>query len=191
MTPETSRATDEAVAIPFALALARLAIVEWEGVGDAKGAQVEPGPETIAALDGHLADLRGVPDALCPEGAASGAGKKRLCALAAWVWSGGAEYCRACDGPCPDCPQAQERPLTVEGRQVRDLVQAAGGQLRLAPMGGVIGFDMTALLAMARARGIPLAAAADLLPHVEAVVVEKMQERSDESRSDGGAMGAD
>ena len=47
---ETSRATDEAVAIPFALALARLAIVEWEGVGDAKGAPVEPGPETIPAL---------------------------------------------------------------------------------------------------------------------------------------------
>ena len=36
--------------IPFALALARLAIVEWEGVGDAKGNPVEPGPETIPAL---------------------------------------------------------------------------------------------------------------------------------------------
>jgi hypothetical protein len=47
---ETSRATDEAVAIPFAVALARLAIVEWEGVADAKGAPVEPGPETIPAL---------------------------------------------------------------------------------------------------------------------------------------------
>ncbi|WP_179141943.1 hypothetical protein, partial [Salibaculum halophilum] len=47
---ETSRATDEAVAIPFAVALDRLAIVEWEGVGDAKGAPVDPGPETIPAL---------------------------------------------------------------------------------------------------------------------------------------------
>ena len=47
---ETVRATDEAVAIPFAVALARLAIVEWEGVGDAKGAPVDPGPETIPAL---------------------------------------------------------------------------------------------------------------------------------------------
>ena len=47
---ETSRATDEAVAIPFAVALARLAIVAWEGVGDAKGNPVEPGPETIPAL---------------------------------------------------------------------------------------------------------------------------------------------
>jgi len=73
---------------------------------------------------------------------------------------------------------------------VRDLVQAAGGQLRLAPMGGVIGFDMTALLAMARARGIDPATAAELLPHVEAVVVETLQKRNDEAR-DGGAMGAE
>jgi len=48
--PAISRATDEAVAIPFAVALARLAIVEWEGVGDAKGNPVDPGPETIPAL---------------------------------------------------------------------------------------------------------------------------------------------
>jgi len=74
---------------------------------------------------------------------------------------------------------------------VRDLVQAAGGQLRLAPMGGVIGFDMTAILFMARARGVPLAAAVELLPHIEAVVVETLQKRSDEARGDGGAMGAD
>lgn len=74
---------------------------------------------------------------------------------------------------------------------MRDLVQAAGGQLRLAPMGGVIGFDMTALLAMAGARGVPLAAAAELLPHIEAVVVEALQKRSDEARWDGGAMGAE
>ncbi|SLN77947.1 hypothetical protein [Roseisalinus antarcticus] len=45
-----SRATDEAVAIPFAVALARLAIVEWDGVGDARGNPVEPGTETIPAL---------------------------------------------------------------------------------------------------------------------------------------------
>ncbi|MGS4947630.1 hypothetical protein ACVDG3_19305 [Meridianimarinicoccus sp. RP-17] len=48
--PAAARATDEAVAIPFAVALARLAIVDWEGVGDAKGAPVDPGPETIPAL---------------------------------------------------------------------------------------------------------------------------------------------
>ncbi|WP_245831708.1 DUF7697 family protein [Salibaculum halophilum] len=68
---------------------------------------------------------------------------------------------------------------------MRDLVQAAGGQLRLAPMGGVIGFDMTALLAMARARGID-PAAAELLPHVEAVVVETLARQAGSGGSDGG-----
>jgi hypothetical protein len=57
-------------------------------------------------------------------------------------------------------------------------------------MGGVIGFDMQALLAMARARGVDPVAAAELLPHIEAVVVEALQKRSDAAR-DGGAMGAD
>ena len=69
---------------------------------------------------------------------------------------------------------------------MRDLVQAAGGQLRLAPMGGVIGFDMTALLAMARAPGVDPAAAAELLPHVEAVVVGKLNEQAASGGGDGG-----
>ncbi|MEI4197355.1 DUF7697 family protein [Roseovarius sp. E0-M6] len=69
---------------------------------------------------------------------------------------------------------------------MRDLMQAAGGQLRLAPMGGVIGFDMTALLAMARARGIDPAAAAELLPHVEAVVVETLARQARSGGGDGG-----
>ncbi|REC53833.1 hypothetical protein DRV84_14615 [Rhodosalinus sediminis] len=66
------------------------------------------------------------------------------------------------------------------------MVQAAGGQLRLAPMGGVIGFDMTALLAMAGTRGVPLAAAAELLPHIEAVVVRKLNEQAASGGGDGG-----
>jgi len=58
-------------------------------------------------------------------------------------------------------------------------------------MGGVIGFDMTALLATARSRGVDPAAAAELLPHVEAVVVQTLQKRSDAARGDGGAIGAE
>ncbi len=46
----------------------------------------------------------------------------------------------------------------------------AGGQLRLAPMGGVTGFDMTTLLPLTRARGVPLAAT-ELTPHSEGTVV--------------------
>lgn len=50
METDAARALDEAIAIPFAVAIARLAIVDWKGVGDARGNPVAPEPETIAAL---------------------------------------------------------------------------------------------------------------------------------------------
>ena len=52
-------------------------------------------------------------------------------------------------------------------------------------MGGVIGFDTTALLAMARARGVPLAVAAEPLPHIEAVVVEALAKEGEKAGDPG------
>ena len=70
-------------------------------------------------------------------------------------------------------------------------MQAAGGQVRVAPMGGVVSFDMTAVLAMARARGVPQAAVAELIPYLEAVMVAKMQAQTKDGRGDGRIMGDD
>ncbi len=55
-----------------------------------------------------------------------------------------------------------------------------GGQLRVAPAGGVIGWDMGAALALARALGIDPAAVGHLLPPIEAVMVRKMNERNED-----------
>ncbi len=52
-----------------------------------------------------------------------------------------------------------------------------GGQLRVAPAGGIIGWDMGAALAMARALGVPGVAVAELLPAIEAVMAAKLNER--------------
>jgi len=52
-----------------------------------------------------------------------------------------------------------------------------GGQLRVAPAGGVIGWDMSAALALARALGVPGVAVAELLPPIEAVMVAKLNEQ--------------
>ena len=52
-----------------------------------------------------------------------------------------------------------------------------GGQLRIAPSGGIIGWDLGAALALARALGVPGVVVAELLPAVEAVMVAKMNER--------------
>jgi len=60
---------------------------------------------------------------------------------------------------------------------VWDLVGRLGGQLRVAPSGGVLGWDMGAALALARALGVPGMVVAELLPLTEAVMVEKLNER--------------
>jgi len=68
------------------------------------------------------------------------------------------------------------RPRTFEGLQVWDLVGRLGGQLR-ASGSAVVGWDMGAALAMARALGVSGAAAVELLPEAEAVMVRKINER--------------
>ena len=42
--------------------------------------------------------------------------------------------------------------------------------------GAVVGWDLTAALALSDALGIPPAASAELLPNIEAVVVRKLNE---------------
>jgi hypothetical protein len=56
------------------------------------------------------------------------------------------------------------------------LVGRLGGQLRVLP-GAVIGWDMSAAFALGDALGVPPAAAAELLPVIEAVMVAKLNEQ--------------
>jgi len=65
------------------------------------------------------------------------------------------------------------RPQTFEGWQVWDLALRLGGQLRVVP-GAVIGWDLGAALALAAALGIAPLVAAELLPEIEAVMVQKL-----------------
>lgn len=58
-----------------------------------------------------------------------------------------------------------------------------GGQIRAVP-GAVLGWDMTAALAMASAMGISSRAVVELLPVIEAVMVRKLNEER-EGRRDG------
>ncbi len=55
-----------------------------------------------------------------------------------------------------------------------------GGQLRVSPTGGVVGWDMGAALALAGALGVDSTAAGHLLPPIEAVMVRAMNEKSEE-----------
>lgn len=57
----------------------------------------------------------------------------------------------------------------------------AGAQLRVAPSGAVIGYDMTAILAMANGSGTCPAATVEFMPIIEAEMVRKMRENQDVS----------
>jgi len=64
---------------------------------------------------------------------------------------------------------------------VWDLVGRLGGQMRVAPAGGVIGWDMGAALALASALGISALAVAEFLPAIEAVMVKKINEQMEQN----------
>jgi len=71
------------------------------------------------------------------------------------------------------------RARTEEATLVLDLATRLGGQMRVGQMGGVIGFDFSAALAMAAALGIDAAAVAEFLPVIERAMVAKMNEAAD------------
>ncbi|TCO67882.1 hypothetical protein EV655_1392 [Rhodovulum euryhalinum] len=170
--PDTARAEDMALAM--AKAVARLAILEWEGVGDDNG---DPLPLSPAGIDALL-EVWPVFEAFQAQYVARGLmldQEKRLRALAEWSFGGGDGYCAACSGPCPDCPARLNQPQTVEGWQVWDLTQRLGGQLRIAP-GAIIGWDMGTALSLAQALGVNTPIAAELLPEIEAVMVRKLND---------------
>ncbi|MCC5993815.1 MAG: hypothetical protein JJT99_14980 [Rhodobacteraceae bacterium] len=66
------------------------------------------------------------------------------------------------------------------------MVSRLGGQLRIAP-GAVIGWDMSAALALGQALGVPPIVMAELLPGIEAVMVLKLNEQME--ATDGGKTG--
>ena len=57
-----------------------------------------------------------------------------------------------------------------------DLVGRLGGQMRVAGR-AIIGWDMSAALALARALGLNLMVVAELLPELEAVMVRRINEK--------------
>lgn len=125
-------ASNETRALVFAKAIGRIAILDWEGVGDIDGDPIEPNAERIGAL----LDLY-------PASSASSSTtsprvwrwnwKKRLRARAEWRFGGGDGYCAACPARCADCPERLNQPLTLEGWQVWDVAQRMSGQLRAIP----------------------------------------------------------
>jgi hypothetical protein len=123
-----------------------------------------------------VANLRGFQPALSQPRHAAGRGKKRLCALADWHFSGGDSYCQACETQCAYCPARLNQPLSYDGWQVWDLVGRLGGQMRVVGK-AVLGWDIGAALALGHALGLNPMVLAELLPELEAVMVRRINEK--------------
>jgi hypothetical protein len=72
------------------------------------------------------------------------------------------------------------QPLSLDGWQVWDLVGRLGGQVRVAGK-AVLGWDMSAAMALAQALGLNPMLVAELLPEMEAVMVRRINEKIGET----------
>ena len=172
--PDT--ATQEELALAIAKAIARRAVLDWEGVGDDAGNIVPVSPEGIDAL----LDIWPIFEAFQTKYVAKGLildAEKNVSAPSPTGRSAGATGA----GRCADCPARLNRPQTQDGWQVWDLVGRLGGQVRVVP-GAVLGWDMSAALSLASALGIDMLIAAELLPEIEAVMVRKLNEQMEGNR---------
>jgi hypothetical protein len=116
-------------------------------------------------------------------------------ALCRWHFQpgGGPEYCQACaeEGlPCGRgaagadgrlCPYREHALISRQEHEAWDVLLACQGQLRLAPSGRVIGIEIDAALKIGAARGCDLALLSELLPAVEAGLLEALS--SDRGRA--------
>ena len=170
---------DDDRAVAFAKALARRAVLAWEGIGEADGKPIDPSPEAIDALLDiwpifEAFQLSYVSRACCWSRKKTPPRSRRM------VLRRGRAVLPSLCASLPGLPARLNRRETPEGWQVWDLVGRLGGQLRVLP-GAVIGWDMSAALALGDALGVPPLAMAELLPVIEAVMVAKLNEKMDHS----------
>ena len=180
MVPE--QVSDEERAVAFAKALARRAVLAWEGIGDSDGNAMDPVPEAIDALLDIWPIFEAFQLTYVSKGLLLGTGKKtspRPCRMV--LRRGRALLQRLCSGRAKDCPSRLNRPSTFEGWQVWDLVGRLGGQLlRAAGRGDRLG-TCPAALALGDALSVPPLPMAELLPVIEAVMVAWLNEQMDHS----------
>ena len=72
------------------------------------------------------------------------------------------------------------QPLSLDGWQVWDLIGRLGGQMRVAGK-AVLGWDISAAMALAQALGLNPMLVAELLPEMEAVMVRRINEKIGET----------
>jgi hypothetical protein len=129
-------------------ALARHAVLAWEGIGDTAGKPLPLSPDAVERL--HRPRRH------------RGRRGKRLRARAAWHFGSGPEYCRGCVAIARDCgdscPYSQHAPLSIEAHAC----WAAGTACAEASMAGIT-LNIANALAAARDLGAQGWAASEML----------------------------
>ena len=137
-------ASDEERAVAFAKALARRAVLAWDGIGDASGNPIDPGPEAIDALLDVWPIFEAFQLAYVSKGLLLEQEKKRLRALAEWSFGGGRALLRSLRASLPGLPGAAEPSGNSGGLAGlgprrpprRSAARAAGRRDRLGHVGG-------------------------------------------------------
>lgn len=62
---------------------------------------------------------------------------------------------------------------------------ASLGQLRVSPSGRIVGIELAAAFAVAQARGYDLATVSELLQEAEAILVQSLNEKSEDHGNSG------
>lgn len=83
------------------------------------------------------------------------------------------------------CTYVETAPQTLEEVEAWDTADRCRGQLRVAPSGRVIGFDLPAALNVGTALGYDGRALAELLPSIEAGMVAGFAKRTEQDAGHG------
>lgn len=109
-----------------------------------------------------------------------GEARERIRKLTAWHYkkSGGPSYCATCkeqDLPCAYenlCPYQKYQPQILQEQQAWEILESITSQLKIAPSGKILGIDMGAALALAKAKDCDLELVVPLLQAGEAGLLE-------------------
>ncbi|MEQ8307738.1 MAG: hypothetical protein RIA09_14365 [Hoeflea sp.] len=92
-------ASDEERVVAFAKALARRAVLAWEGIGDADGSPIDPSPEAIDAVLDVWPIFEAFQLTYVSKGLLLEQEKKRLRALAEWSFAGASDTAKPARKP--------------------------------------------------------------------------------------------
>lgn len=160
-------------------------IVAWDGVGNEAGDGPAPcTPDNIRAVMEQSAVAESFFQLFTNYVFLLQEGKSRIRALATWHFkkNGGPSYCDGCrkqELPCAFenvCPYHVHAPRLLQEQQAWEIIEASITQMRVSPAGKILGLNMDAALALAKARNFDLEIVFEFLTEAERGILQSLDE---------------